>query len=124
MSWLTRFLWKWNLSGLTRFIAWYNKPPRPERDPHVVQIIGGVKYDTSTATKIHQRLVRNDSLDEGYVERLYRKKSGKFFTVEPNPRYAGDGDVISPLSDKGARLWCEAHLSVEKYELVFGKIAE
>ena len=100
------------------------------------KIINGRKYDTETATKIE---TYNNGLgysDFGYViESLYIKKTGEFFLAGEGgalTKYAHrcsdktrcNGNGVFPLSIDEAKEWCENHIDVEKYEELFGEVAE
>lgn len=99
------------------------------------KIINGKKYDTDTA-----KMLGEDSngypTDFNYErEELYKKKTGEFFlygTGGANSKYAvsnGDnsysgGDRITPIDEERAKKWCEAHLSVDEYEEIWGEVEE
>lgn len=82
------------------------------------RIIDGKRYNTDTATEIHDwwNGYPNSNFKHCY-ETLYRTPRGKFFTVGssgPMSKYArsvaggtsGDTDVITILTDLEARQWC------------------
>lgn len=99
------------------------------------KIIKGKKYDTDTATYLGGYRIGNDR-DFSYVEEsLYVKRTGEYFLLGeggPSSKYAqkvddnwwaGGGKII-PMTIEDAKSWAEKHLSVEKYERVFGAVDE
>lgn len=100
------------------------------------KIINGKSYDTNTAERV-------GSWDNGYPctdfsycsEDLYRKRTGEFFLHGEGgalSRYAevcGDnrwssGGRIIPLTYAAAQKWAEENLDGDKYEAIFGEVAE
>jgi len=101
------------------------------------KIINGRKYDTETAERIGAYQNRNDRRDFNYVgETLYKKRTtGEYFLYgEGGPRtgYArqsgqnswSGGCEIFPYTEDQARAWAVRHLNVDRYEEVFGEVAE
>lgn len=93
------------------------------------KIIGGKKYDTTTAKLV-------GTYDTGYIgdfewrnEKLYLKATGEFFLAGEGgakTRWASrtidgfsSGDGILPLTLDEAREWAEEHLSVKEVENLF-----
>ena len=100
------------------------------------RIINGRKYDTETATEVHE-WSRNAPSDFDYIEEtLYRKRTGEYFIYGyggPMTRYAkreayGNGycfgSSIIPVSYDEAREWAEEHMSADEYEAEFGEVPE
>lgn len=92
------------------------------------KIINGRKYDTETAKVIGK--MEYDDLDNPfggwYCETLYVKKTGEFFLLgEGGERtaYSLNGDIV-PITLDTAKAWSEAHLDADKYEEIFGEVAE
>ncbi len=99
------------------------------------KIINGKKYDTETAEFVGE-------MDNGLcgtdfdciAESLYRKKTGEFFVYGQGgarTRYARKdgasicgGCEIVPLSEDEAKKWAERYLDADKYEEIFGEVAE
>lgn len=100
------------------------------------KIINGKKYDTDTAEFIGQYYTSDiGKSDFNYFEEsLYMKKTCEFFLSGEGhgfTKYAGRhgnsygwGSSIFPLTISEAKQWIEKHLSVEKYESLFGDVAE
>ena len=99
------------------------------------KIINGKKYDTETATKLGTYWNGYGTSDFHYLdEALYQKKTGEFFLFGDGgamTKYAerdGDGysggTKIIPVSEEEARDWAERHLSADKFEDIFGEVAE
>ena len=100
------------------------------------KIINGRKYDTETATEIETYNNGKSYTDFSYVEEtLYKKKTGEFFLAGSTGAFGRfahrsgvgcycKGSGIAPLSIDEAKEWCENHLDVEKYEELFGEVAE
>ena len=100
------------------------------------KIINGKNYDTETATEIATQTNGVSYSDFRYViEILYQKKTGEYFLYGeggPLTKYAesaGDnswrgGKVITPFSEKEAKIWCEMNLDVDEYEEIFGEVEE
>lgn len=101
------------------------------------KIINGKKYDTETATEI-KYYTNGWSCSRSFErvdETLYRKKTGEFFLLGeggPLTKYArrtsssewcGDSRII-PLTEAEAREWLAEHANGDKYEEVFGEVAE
>ena len=99
------------------------------------KIIGGRKYDTTTATKVGEY---EDGLKSDYryfSETLYRKRGGEYFlhgyghgrsryATQLGDGYWGTGERIIPLSYEDARKWAEEHLDADDYESEFGAVGE
>ena len=81
-------------------------------------IVNGKKYDTDTA---FLRVEAQDRCGITY-ERLYQKTNGEYFLVEDH--YASGDYDIYPLTESGAKNWGEEHLTVDRYESIFGKVEE
>ena len=78
-------------------------------------------YNTYTAKQIgsyNNGLYVNDF--GFYGEALYQKKTGEFFLVFET---YFNIDVL-PTSEKKAKIWCEEHISADKYIALFGKVDE
>lgn len=101
------------------------------------KIIGGRKYDTSTAKLLGFWQADRPSSDFGwYMESLYQKRSGEFFLFGgggPLSRYGrvdceGNlwyyGEKIIPLTYDGAQRWAQARLDADEYEKIFGEVDE
>lgn len=100
------------------------------------KIINGKAYDTKTSECIGNYTSTWDIKDLSYVsETLYRKRTCEFFLYGeggPMSKYAvllgqnnwGGGSKIIPLSWDAAREWAEKNLTAEKYEAIFGKVAD
>lgn len=99
------------------------------------KIINGKKYDTETAKFIGNMDNGHCGTDFDFIaEGLYRKKNGEFFVYGQGgarTRYARrDGDMICggseivPLSEDEAKEWVERYLDTDKYEKIFGEVAE
>ena len=100
------------------------------------KIIGGRKYDTSTAKLLAFWQTDRPSSDFGwYMESLYQKRNGEFFLFGgggPLSRY-GRVDYKNswdykektiPLTYEGAQRWAQARLDADKYEKIFGDVDE
>jgi hypothetical protein len=101
----------------------------------VKKIIQGKKYDTETAEflGVDSHLAPNDL--NYWREELYRKKTGEFFLYGDggaNSKYSKSvganqwmgSEAIIPYTEAEAKHWAENHLSVEKYEKIFGEVKE
>lgn len=100
------------------------------------KIINGKMYDTNTATEVGSFSSPGGWRDfSHYEETLYRKRTGEFFlfgeggamtkyAVSKGQNTWSDGSKIIPLSYESARKWAEENLSAEKYEEIFGEVAE
>ncbi|MCD8148624.1 MAG: hypothetical protein LUE92_03455 [Clostridiales bacterium] len=100
------------------------------------KIINRKKYDTETAERIGTYQTRDDRRDFSCVrETLYRKRTGEYFLYGeggPKTEYArqvgqttwAGGCEIIPYTEDEAKKWSEKHLSVDRYEEVFGEVAE
>ena len=101
------------------------------------KIINGRMYNTETAKFIGNYSYLLDSNDfRRFSESLYRKKTGAFFFYGwggPMTKYAergedpntwGDGEAITPCTEKEAKEWAEEHLSADKYIETFGAVEE
>ena len=100
------------------------------------KIIAGKKYNTDTAVAVGYYQSNCSYSDFHYFdETLYRKKTGEYFLFGsggPMTNYAcsqgqncyGWGKDIIPLTIHEAKEWAEEHLSVEKYESIFGEVEE
>lgn len=100
------------------------------------KIINGRSYDTETAREVASWGNAGWWNDfEHLEETLYQKKNGEFFLFGeggPMTKYAvstgqntwSGGSKIIPMSYDAAREWAEEKLSADKYESIFGEIAE
>lgn len=81
-------------------------------------IVNGKKYDTDTA------FLRAEARDRYDItcESLYQKTNGEYFLVEHH--YCSGDYGIYPLTKSAAKNWGEEHLTVDRYESVFGKVEE
>lgn len=100
------------------------------------KIIDGRKYDTETATEVHEWSDKAPS-DFSYIEEtLFRKRTGEYFLYGyggPMTRYAERekygsgycyGSTIIPMTYEEARTWAEGHMSADEYEAEFGEVPE
>ena len=100
------------------------------------KIISGKVYDTERAKELGWWQNTGDCRDFAWVcETLYRKKTGEYFlhgeggpatcyaTAAGSNSWSG-GTRIMPLSYAEARTWAEEKLEAEKYEAIFGAVAE
>ena len=85
------------------------------------RIIKGRVYDSSTAKKLAVLYTGTDTDHTGWEE-LYRKKGGEHFLL--SHRYSGNVERITPMMYEEAQAWAEKHLTGDKYEEIFGEIAE
>lgn len=76
--------------------------------------INGKAYNTETARKC------GSYTQDSTIERLYIKKTGEFFVV----LNAYDTEQIIPVSYAEAETWAKRHMTSEKYNEIFGKIAD
>ena len=102
----------------------------------VKKIIGGKKYDTSTAQELASWKSSRGVRDFYYYEEtLYRKRTGEFFlhgVGNAASKYAkriemntwSGGEEIVPLSYDAAQEWAESHLNADDYEKIFGEVSE
>ena len=99
------------------------------------KIIGGKRYDTSTAQLVGSYQHSNRRDFHYYREELYRKKTGEFFLYGeggPASRYSQQvelntwrgGESIMPLTYKAAQEWAEENLNDDEYESIFGAVDE
>ena len=100
------------------------------------KIIDGKLYNTETAKEIGTWSNAGNWRDFSHMEEtLYQKRTGEFFLFGeggPMTKYAESagqnqwtgGSKIIPLDWESARKWAEQHLTAEKYEAVFGEVAE
>ena len=100
------------------------------------KIINGKEYDTKTAELVGSWSNKRPTSEFDYCcEELYRKRTGEFFIHGDggaSSKYAvsygngswGGGEKITPLTYESAQKWAEDHLSGEKYESIFGEVAE
>lgn len=100
------------------------------------KIINGKKYDTETAKYLASGSGGGSASDfSHYAEELYIKKTGEYFLYGhggPASKYAkycggndwSGGSDITPLTENGARIWCERHCNADKYEEIFGEVEE
>ena len=100
------------------------------------RIIDGRKYDTETATEVHEWSDKAPGEFDYIEETLYRKRTGEYFLYGyggPMTRYAERerygigyifGSTIIPMTYKEARDWAEGHMSVDDYEAEFGEVPE
>ncbi len=99
------------------------------------KIISGKVYDTDTARYLAG--IEDGAVNDfrWYAESLYQKKTGEFFlhgeghAASPYSQHYSDGtrgpgEKIVPLTYEAARKWAEDNITVEKYELIFGEVAE
>lgn len=93
------------------------------------QIINGKKYDTETAN--YFGACESTNLKCGFKERiaLFRKDNGEYFLHNHLQELSWIGDRvlnlnINPLTEAEAKKWAEKHLSVERYEAMFGVVHE
>lgn len=99
------------------------------------KIINGKKYDTETASLIHEWDNGHYPGDfEACEEALYRTRKGAYFLAGsggPMSKYAvssgnstGGGEDITPLSETEAREWLEQHDGSDEIESTFGEVDE
>ena len=100
------------------------------------KVINGKVYDTETAELVARWSNGQSTSDFDYcAEDLYRKRTGEFFihgdggasskyAVSYGNGFWGGGEKITPLTYEAAQKWAEEHLSGEKYEAIFGEVAE
>ena len=100
------------------------------------KIINGKRYDTDKAKEIGSWENMDDAGNFDYIcETLYRKRTGELFLhCQGGPRtpyatfsadgWAGNGEVIRPVSYDAAKKWAEEHLTADEYEAVFGEVSE
>lgn len=99
------------------------------------KIINGKSYDTTTAECVGSWSNGHPYGDFSYCgEDLYRKRTGEFFLYGEGGAYSrysrrcgdnwGCGESIIPLTYAAAQKWAEENLSGEKYEAIFGEVAE
>lgn len=91
------------------------------------QIINGKKYDTDTATYVGMRDWWDDSVNATQLEKFYLKNTGELFRHDDKRTTWGniyDYEKIIPLTLEEAKYQLEEHLSVEKYEELFGVVEE
>lgn len=100
------------------------------------KIINGKKYDTETAKKIDCASSMYLKTSFSYWEEsLYQKRNGEFFLYGeggPSSKYSVHvsenewygGEKIIPLTEQEAKQWAEQHMSVNKYEEIFGEVEE
>lgn len=97
------------------------------------KILHGKRYNTDSATWKAMYSYGNPSDFNAFSEVLYQKKTGEFFLHGfggPMSRYAkqlaynsfGSGDEIIPLTEEGAREWCEKYCDFETYVDIFGNV--
>lgn len=99
------------------------------------KIINGKKYDTETATKIHEwwnGLACNDFRSK--TEALYKKKTGEYFLhgeggamtryAQSNGNTSWGGSAIVPLTLEEAKTWAENQMNADDYESIFGEVTE
>ena len=85
------------------------------------KIINGKKYDTETATLIHETY---KEFDGNYAQKWYfRKKNGEFF-YEHNSSGIYGCRGITPLSLEEAKDILQEELDGDKYEEIFGPVEE
>lgn len=91
------------------------------------KIIKGKKYDTQTAQEIACHRWWDDSVCYRQRETFYLKKTGEFFRHDEKRTTWGniyEYEDIIPLTEEQARDQLEAIVSVRKFELIFGEVAE
>lgn len=100
------------------------------------KIIGGRKYDTSTAKLLASWESDRPKNDFGwYTESLYQKRNGEFFLFGEGGgaspyRQAVEGNAwtygekIFPLTYEAAQQWAESNLDADDYEKIFGEVDE
>ena len=104
------------------------------KNPTICKIIGGKRYDTTTAKPLCSDEHGYAGDFSAYRETLYRKRTGEFFLAgiggpmtrwgEPAPGGGTTvGSGILPLSDDMARAWVEDHCN-DLYETIFGPAPE
>lgn len=76
--------------------------------------INNKMYDTETARKC------GSYTQDSTSEKLYVKKTGEFFVV----LNAYDTEQIIPVSYAEAETWAKRHMTSEKYNEIFGDIAD
>lgn len=76
--------------------------------------INNKMYDTETARKC------GSYTQDSTSEKLYVKKTGEFFVV----LNAYDTEQIIPVSYAEAETWAKQHMNSEKYNEIFGDIAD
>lgn len=99
------------------------------------RIINGKKYDTETATMIHEWDNGHYTGDfEHCEEALYRTRKGAYFLAGsggPMSKYAesrgnetSGGEAITPITETEAREWLEEHDGADEIEATFGEVDE
>lgn len=100
------------------------------------QIIKGKLYNTETAKELGSWANYGGWRDFQHMEEtLYIKKTGEYFLFGeggPMTKYAerveqngwSGGSRIMPMSYEEARQWAEEKLDADKYEEIFGPVAE
>ena len=99
------------------------------------KIIGGKKYDTSTAKEVGFVSVGGPRDFGAWDETLYKKKTGEYFlhgVGGPASKYGVScglnewcgGSQIIPLSISQAKRWAEKYMTCDKYEACLGEVEE
>lgn len=99
------------------------------------KIIGGKRYDTTTATRLAEWDSPHARSDFNFFEEtLYQKRTGEYFLHGeggPASKYAErcqsgwtGGEMLIPLDPEEAQDWAEAHLDGDEYETIFGEVPE
>ena len=98
------------------------------------RIINGKRYDTETARKVADYWHGSSSRDfTHYEESLYCKRTGEYFLAgegglmtayakSVSQNTTSGGSAIFPLDDSAARIWAEAHMDVDAFEVEFGQV--
>ena len=102
----------------------------------MVAIIHGKRYSTDTATCVAEYRNGCDYRRATYIEELlFQKRTGEFFlygfggALSKYAQRYSDGtlssrEIITPLTEAEARLWCEQNCSGEEYETIFCVVEE
>ena len=97
----------------------------------MIKIIGGKRYDTSTASRIAQHAEGSPKEPTYCIEVLYRKRGGEYFLhgsggassrysrAEGNSGWAAS-ERIMPLSYDEASKWAMTHMEKAAYDREFG----
>jgi len=100
------------------------------------KIIGGAKYDTTTAKNLGGWSNGCNTNDFNYCsEDLYRTKAGRYFlhgdggamsiySKSYGNNNRGGSEEIIPMSRESAQEWAEEKLTGDEYEEAFGEVAE
>lgn len=85
------------------------------------KVINKKLYNTETAQEIGMIWIGPEFDGTGW-EKLYRKKTGEFFTLYH--RYNDHFEKITPLTYNEAQEWAEKHLDGDDYISIFGEPEE